>query len=232
MVDECAQVKEDAWTQSLRPALADKEGWAIFIGTPKGRNWFFHLFKFAEKLNNEIWKAFTFTTYDNPYVNHSEIEDMKSTMSEKEFRQELLAEFISDEGVIYRKEWFKNRFEPLSILRTYISWDTASTTNQTSAYSSGIVGHIAKDYRLHITEVYRAKVEFPELEYRVESLANKYEKTLKGIIIENKASGIQVIQSLKQTSKPKVAELIYPFNPKGSKTDRGYEASKWCERGE
>ena len=38
--DECGFMKEDAWTHALRPALSDRQGKAVFISTPKGRNWF------------------------------------------------------------------------------------------------------------------------------------------------------------------------------------------------
>lgn len=231
VMDECAQVKEEAWTESLRPALSDKLGWAIFIGTPKKRNWFFHLFKNAEKLEN--WSRYTFTTYDNPYIPASEIDEAKRVMSEREFRQEYLAEFVSDEGFIFRKEWFANRFIPQrqDILETYISWDTAASVSGTAAYSCGVVGHITKDYRLHIAEVYRERLEFPQLQYRIESLAKKYLHTLRSIIIEQKSSGISVIQSLQQTTSEEISGLIYGWNPKGSKEARGYEAAKWCEKG-
>ena len=41
VMDECAFMKEDAWTHALRPALSDRLGKAMFISTPKGRNWFY-----------------------------------------------------------------------------------------------------------------------------------------------------------------------------------------------
>lgn len=229
VMDECADIKEDAWTISLRPTLADNEGWAVFIGTPEKRNWFFHLYRQAERENNNIWRAFHFTSYDNPYVKDSEIELMKAQMSEREFRQEVLAEFISEGGQIYRKDWFNDRKTLDRILWTFISWDTASTL--TGAYSSGVVAHVAYDYKVYIAEVFREKLEFPQLQYKVEELAKKYLKYLKGIVIENKSSGIQVVQSLEQTADEQIANLIFPFNPKGKKEERAYEAAKWCEKG-
>lgn len=235
VMDEVAQVKEEAWNLSLRPALSDKLGWAIFIGTPNGRgtktnsSLFFHLFKMAEKEKN--WSRFIFTSYDNPYMLIEEIEEYKRTHSEREFRQEYLAEFVSEEGFIFRKEWFKDRYINSDVFETYISWDTAASVSNSAAYSCGIVGHITKDYKLHIAEVYREKLEFPQLQYRIETLARKYLKTLRMIVIEQKSSGIGVIQSLVQTSDRDIAERIYPYNPKGSKEFRGYAASNWCEKG-
>jgi predicted phage terminase large subunit-like protein len=231
VIDECAQIKEEAWTESLRPALSDKKGWVIFIGTPKKRNWFFHLWKRAESLEN--WSRFAFTTYDNPYIDKNEIDEAKKVMSEREFRQEYLAEFVSDEGFIFRKEWFANRYIPPhhEILETFISWDTAASISGTAAYSCGVVGQITKDYKLFIPEVYRERLEFPQLQYRIETLGKKYLSTLRGIIVEQKSSGISVIQSLQQTTTEEISRLIYGWNPKGSKEARGYEAAKWAEKG-
>ena len=87
------------------------------------------------------------------------------------------------------------------------------------------------DYRLFIREVYRDRLEFPQLEYKVEELASKYKdrRDLHDIIIEYKSSGVQVVQSLKQTSD--VGDYIVMYTPKGDKIARAYEAAKWCEKG-
>ena len=50
VLDEAAYVKEEAWTESLRPALADRQGWALFISTPNGLNWFHRLYERARQL--------------------------------------------------------------------------------------------------------------------------------------------------------------------------------------
>lgn len=229
VIDECAQVKEGTWTESIRPALADKQGWALFIGTPKGKNWFYHLYMQADKLDS--WSRFTFTTYDNPFILRSEIDDARKSMSDREFRQEHLAEFVSDEGTIFKKEWFNLRYKPIKVIETFISWDTASSISNTAAYTSGIVGNIDSNYKLHIAEVFRERLEFPQLQYKIEMLAKKYLANLRYIVIENKSSGISVIQSLRQTTDSEISRLIYSYNPKGSKIERGYEASKWAELG-
>lgn len=231
VLDECAQIKETAWSESIRPALSDKRGWSIFIGTPKGRNFFWKLYVRAQKEQSEDWKAFTFTTYDNPLVDPKEIDDAKKDLADKAFRQEYLAEFISDEGATFKKVWFNNRKEQPEYIARFISWDTAAAVSDTAAYTCGIVGELMPDYRLFIREVYRERLEFPDLEYKIKQMAYKYSDELRGIVIENKSSGISVIQSLCQTLEPELANLIVPFNPKGSKQDRANEASKWCEKG-
>ena len=101
VMDECAFVKEDAWTEALRPALADRLGNAIFIGTPKGRNWFWRLWQLGQQ-NSQDYQSWRFTTYDNPYIQPSEIDAAKGTLPERVFLQEFMAEFVEDSGSVFR----------------------------------------------------------------------------------------------------------------------------------
>jgi hypothetical protein len=99
VIDECAFVKEDAWLEALRPALADRKGGALFISTPKGHNWFWNLWHGAD---GSDWKAWRFTSYDNPFIDNAEIDAARSQLPERTFSQEFLAEFIDDAGGVFR----------------------------------------------------------------------------------------------------------------------------------
>jgi len=103
VIDECAFIKEDAWTEALRPALADRLGKAIFITTPKGRNWFWRLWQLGSTGQNPDYQSWQFTSYDNPYIKASEIDAAKTTLPEMVFRQEFMAEFIEDSGAVFRR---------------------------------------------------------------------------------------------------------------------------------
>ncbi len=101
VIDECAFVPEEAWTEALRPALSDREGGAIFISTPKRRNWFFRLYQ--QGLNGDgNWKSFQFPTSANPYIAPAEIEAARETLPADIFRQEYLAVFLEGEGAVFR----------------------------------------------------------------------------------------------------------------------------------
>ena len=54
VMDEYADMAPQAWAQVIRPALADRKGWATFIGTPKGRNSFFEIYDYARH-NPDEW---------------------------------------------------------------------------------------------------------------------------------------------------------------------------------
>lgn len=117
VLDEYADMKPDVWELIIRPALGDVEGDALFIGTPKGKNHFWHIFINAtEKPNPENWdpnpwddwEAFHFRSLDNPFLNPKEVQSMMTgNMSREAVRQELEASFISGGGKHLKPEWFE-----------------------------------------------------------------------------------------------------------------------------
>jgi hypothetical protein len=100
IMDEAADIDQAAWIEVLRPALADKQGTALFLGTPKGLNWFKDLFDQAELFPNE-WASFSFTTLDGGQVSLEEIESARRDMDSKTFEQEFLASFVNFSGRIF-----------------------------------------------------------------------------------------------------------------------------------
>lgn len=107
VLDEAAFMKPFVWEEILRPALADQEGSAVFIGTPEGRNWFYDLFLYAELSNDPEWGAYHFTSYDNEKLNKEELEKARKSMSTMAFTQEFMASFNAKESELFKEEWIK-----------------------------------------------------------------------------------------------------------------------------
>jgi phage terminase large subunit-like protein len=105
VVDEYAQIKPFIWEEVLRPALADQRGDAVFIGTPEGRNHFYDLYEYAASGTDAEWKAWHFTSYDNPILEASEIDAAKRSMSSYAFRKEFLASFAAQGSDIFQEKW-------------------------------------------------------------------------------------------------------------------------------
>ena len=101
VLDEFADIAPEAWYEVLRPTLADKQGGALFIGTPKGiGNWSHDLYtKHQEDPDN--WASFQYTTIDGGNVSEEEINSAKKDLDERTFRQEFLATFETYAGRIY-----------------------------------------------------------------------------------------------------------------------------------
>lgn len=99
VMDEFADIDPEAWYETLRPALADQQGNALFIGTPKGMNWAKDLYDLAEQ-DPEEWASFSFTTLDGGRVPIEEIESARKSMDARTFEQEFLASWVNFKGVI------------------------------------------------------------------------------------------------------------------------------------
>lgn len=116
VIDEAADVADEAWYEVLRPMLMDTGGWAWIGGTPKGRNWFWREFMAARDRDDSTARqaptlGAVITPHglvrqphplENPNIEFSELLQMYRTMPERTFRQEILAEFIEDAGGVFR----------------------------------------------------------------------------------------------------------------------------------
>ena len=102
VIDEFASIYDNwsVWNEVLRPALADKKGWVLFIGTPKGKDSFFELFMKGQR-EEDGFKSWQFKTVDNPYIDPDEVEQARKSTPERYFRQEYEASFEDFVGLIY-----------------------------------------------------------------------------------------------------------------------------------
>jgi hypothetical protein len=100
VLDEFADISPDAWYETLRPTLSDKQGRALFIGTPKGiGNWSYEIYQNSQ--NSQDWESFTYTTLEGGRVPQSEIQAARRDLDERTFRQEYMASFETFSGRIY-----------------------------------------------------------------------------------------------------------------------------------
>ena len=99
VLDEFADIDPEAWFETLRPTLSDKQGRALFIGTPKGTsNWSYELYQTG--LESDDWRSFQYTTIQGGNVKPEEIESAKKDLDERTFRQEYEATFVTYSGRI------------------------------------------------------------------------------------------------------------------------------------
>jgi len=98
--DEWAYSKEEIWDADLRPMLLDSGGGAILISKPLGENHFFEKYErgaheempYARSPRASEWYSVHATSYDNPIIPQSEIDNLKSETPERIFRREYLAD--------------------------------------------------------------------------------------------------------------------------------------------
>lgn len=91
VIDEVAQIKAEVWNDIIQPALSDRKGWALFIGTPMGINLFSELFYRAKALPE--WHSALYTVYDTESLDPDEVARLKRDMNETSFAREYLCDF-------------------------------------------------------------------------------------------------------------------------------------------
>jgi len=202
VLDECAFMKEPAWTEALRPALSDKKGKAIFLSTPKGRNWFWRIWNQGNDPLEEEWHSWRFTTIDNPHIDPDEVEAARRTLPERVFLQEYEAEFVEDAGAIFRK---------VMLAATAEVEDRADFLQQ---IAFGVDWGKHEDFTVvTVIDVVHRKMlymdRFNQIDYaiqtqRLKALAKKYKPF--SIVVERNSMGEPLIEQLQRDNLP-----IVPF---------------------
>lgn len=102
VLDEAAFMAPTVWPEVVRPMLLEREGSALFLSSPNGRNWFWEVYQQGLDTANRQWRSFRFSSYDNPLIAQGELEDIHQMTPERVWRAEYLAEFVDDEGQVFR----------------------------------------------------------------------------------------------------------------------------------
>ncbi len=103
-LDEYADMKPEAWTRHVRPALSDRQGWCDFLGVPEGRNHYYDLYEAARaemmaRQGESDWGAYTWPSSD--ILPPEEIEAARRDLDELTFAQEFEASFVNFSGRAY-----------------------------------------------------------------------------------------------------------------------------------
>ena len=190
VMDECAFMQREAWTEAIRPALSDRLGKALFISTPKGRNWFWE--SYQRGINGEEgWQSWTFPTVNNPYIQASEVEAAKRDLPEIIYRQEYLAEFVDDQGGVFRRVQEAAVLSPQEPQagRQYVAGvDVASSIDFT------VVSVLDVESKEQVFMDRFNRVDYPVLINRLESVYHRYGLT--SMVVESNSIGRPVIDEL------------------------------------
>lgn len=99
VIDEVANIRPGAWGENIRPALADRKGWAWLIGVPEGRGEYFDMYERAISGADAEWDGFHWVSAD--ILPPEEIESARRNLDERVFQQEYEASFVTFEGRAY-----------------------------------------------------------------------------------------------------------------------------------
>lgn len=148
--DEYSQQPSNIFTEVIRPALADHQGYAIWIGTPKGRNEFYRLYEGGKTQEN--WHSTLLNVSDTSLIPDSELEDAKHTMSRDEFQQEWYCSFdAAIKGAVFASEMSEMRSDGRvgvlpydKALKVYTVWDRGVGENLVVGFYQRSFGQLKK----------------------------------------------------------------------------------------
>lgn len=117
ILDEFAEMDPRVWGQVVRPAVADRKGWAIFIGTPKGENHFYDVYRTALKNSGKGWFTIVHKSSTSGVLPNDEVDALRAEMTEDEFAQEMECSFSAALTGAYWGKQIKDAEETKRICR-------------------------------------------------------------------------------------------------------------------
>lgn len=232
VLDEAAYAKRVAWTEVLRPMLIDTGGWAVFMSTPAGLNWFEELWRRAK--TRPGWAAFQKPTSDNPRIPASELDEALEDMGPEVFAQEHGAEFVASMGKLFKSEslhYFqveldagmplyhliqpgkKHRVYAYTDLRVFATCDPASSLKEKADYTAIGVFGVTPDSDLLVLEMIRARFEHTDLVSMLSTTELRWRPDFIGV--EEKNMGLGILQDA-----IRAGVNVQPLTPKGDKSAR------------
>jgi hypothetical protein len=189
VIDEGAMIQREAWEQALRPTLSDKNGSAIIVSTPKGRNWFFELYARGNDEQYPEYKSFNFPTWSNPFIPKEEIDEVKKSLPSDVFRQEYEAQFLEDSAGVFRniRDCISGDFEEPTNKSYYVGWDIAKHQDFSVITVLDSHGHVVFFDRFN-------QIDYSLQIQRVEAIAKRY-KAL--VLMDSTGAGDPVLEQIR-----------------------------------
>lgn len=244
VLDEAAYAKRVAWTEVLRPMLIDTGGWAVFMSTPAGANWFKDLHDRAK--TRPGWAVFRQPTSRNPKIPQAELDEALEDMGAEVYAQEHGAEFVDSLGKVFKAEslhyfqveveqtgrvvyhlatWGRKtrlyRYEDLAVFATC---DPASSLKETADYTAVGVFGMTPDADLLVLDMVRARFEHSDLVNMLRTTELRWRPDYIGV--EEKSMGLGIIQDA-----IRAGINVQPLTPKGDKVARAKPAGVRMDNG-
>ena len=214
----------------------ENASWAL-VSTTNGKNWFYDIIK-REGLEyifnddsylaqNEQLTVVRSTIDDSPFLPKAYVKELKRTYSSNFQQQELFAKIIDTQGSIIDSKWFK--YGDFSYKEGIRFWDIATTTKDTSDYSSGVLMKRSNEGKYYISDIINVKLSYPDLKKLIIKTAIN---DTDNVIIGFEQAGQQqlVIDDFRRL--PELSQFnIKTYHPTKDKLSRGYPFISQIELG-
>jgi predicted phage terminase large subunit-like protein len=216
VLDEASLMPEELWTETIRATLIDRQGWAMFLFTPKGLNWMHALSQQAAALPD--WREFHYRSADNPYLKPEELEALTADMSTLVIRQEIDAEYVTGGAGMFYRDWFRYWWpgqdgsghglyhlgEGATILaehcRRFTTVDLAWSLEERADYTVISTWAVTPQRHLILLDVVREHIAGPDI---VRKMRSVYERLSPGyFLVERATKQLSIIQDAERAGLP------------------------------
>lgn len=207
IADEAARLKPLVWESHLSQRLIDKRGWALLISTPKGKGWFYELFRRGQS-DDEHYASWNSPSWENPILDRDLIEDERSRLPERVFRQEYCGEFLEGAGQVFRyvRERATGEFcGPVLDAKYYAGLDLAKVEDYTVLVVVNTECEVVHVDRFH-------RIDWEQQVQRVKVATDRFNRAL--TYVDSTGAGEPIFENLQRAG---VRCSPYPFTQK-SKT--------------
>lgn len=172
-IDECGTSHPELWHEVIRPMLAVNRGGCDFIGTPKGKNWFFDLWQ--QSGDDAEYSRLRFPSNTSPFFSQAEFDRIKANTPEAMFRQEYLAEFLDEGSEVFRffKDCVSGTLAPPLAEGNYIMGVDLAKHNDWTVIT---VWDIDRSHLVYIDRF--NQIEWPMQEHRIIAAAETYNNAI------------------------------------------------------
>lgn len=208
VLDEYAQIKPELWGEVIRPALADRKGFAYFIGTPKGQNQFYEIYQKAQ--SSEEWFTCLYRADESGVLDEAELKSMMKDMTKIEIRQELYCDFTASASeVVIPIDLVTEAAHRTLVSRDVIGMPTVLGVDVARYGDDSTVIFARQGLMLHKPRVYR-ELNVTEVVDRVILAIADYRPEIVFIDVGNMGAG--VIDRLRQLGYDNVYEVAFGSN--------------------
>ncbi|MCB9492246.1 MAG: hypothetical protein H6674_09310 [Dehalococcoidia bacterium] len=195
IVDEAARLKPAIWDSHLTQRLVDKNGWALLISTPKGKGYFYDLFRRGQGRDSDF-ESWNLPSWTNPHLDREVIEAERGRLAERVFAQEYGARFVEGSGAVFRDvrecatgDWK----EPDPEARYFAGLDLARVEDYTVVVVVSRKGEVVAADRFH-------RLDWARQVTRIRALTERY-RVLE-LLVDSTGAGEPIYESLKTAGCP------------------------------
>lgn len=210
VMDEADFIDERVWQETLRPALSDRKGRALFISSPNVEGgWFHRLYQQGQRGDHDT-ASWSFPSVTNPHLDPLEVDAARSELPSIVFRREYGAEFVSAAGARVQRAWLRPVVAPARasldvVLGVDLAVSTKTSADWTACVALGRVKNGGADGELYVLDAQRVRAPFHQVLEFIKSMATKWSP--RSIAVEVVAYQLAAVQELLRTTTLPIREV-------------------------